>query len=62
MKEELKNIAFEAKQMYKAGLISRREAQEKIRPYIEYFNEFSKATARKYGLKPKLISFAGFVR
>lgn len=62
MKEELKRVAFEARQMYKAGLINRSEARDKIKPYIDYFNEFSKTAARKYGLKPKLISFSGFVR
>jgi hypothetical protein len=63
MREQLKNIAFEARDQYKAGFIDRNEAKRLITPYIEYFNEFSKKTAAKYGIsKPKTINFASFVR
>jgi hypothetical protein len=63
MRGQLKNIAFEARDQYKAGFIDRNEAKRLITPYIEYFNEFSKKIAAKYGIsKPKTISFASFVR
>jgi hypothetical protein len=62
MKEEIKARAFEARDSYKAGFITRKEAQEMIIPYIKAFNEKSKEIAKKYNMKPKMISFAGFVR
>lgn len=63
MREQLKNMAFEAREQYKAGFIDRKEAKRLIEPYVEYFNDFSKKTAAKYGIaKPKTISFASFVR
>ena len=59
---DMKNRAFEAKESYKHGFISRKEAKEIIMPYIEAFNQKSKEIAAKYGMRPKAISFAGFLR
>ena len=54
--------AEKAKALYKTGCINRQEAEEHIIPYIEMFNERSKEIARKYNMKPRLISFSTFVR
>lgn len=62
MKEEIKARAFEARDSYKAGFITRNEAKEAIMPYIKMFNDKSKEIAKKYNMKPKMIGFAGFVR
>ena len=62
MLETLKANSFEAKDLYRIGAISRSEAKERILPYIEVFNAKSKEIAKKYGMRGKTISFAGFVR
>lgn len=60
--EELKNRAFDARESYKSGLITREEAKDDIKPYIDVFNKRSKEIAKKYGMKPKTITLAGFLR
>ena len=60
--EDIKFSAFEARALYRAGLIDRAEAKIRIIPYIEEFNKRTSAIAEKYGLSPRKISFAGFVR
>jgi putative uncharacterized protein gp37 len=60
--EELKNKAFDARVSYKNGFITRTEAKEYIQPYIDMFNKKSKEIAKKYGMKPKTITMAGFLR
>ena len=60
--EEIKARAFEARDSYKAGLITRLEAKEMIMPYIKLYNEKSKQIAKKYNMKARCISFVGFVR
>lgn len=60
--EIIKEQAFIARDSYRAGLIGRDEAKKIIMPYIILFNDKSKKIAKKYNMKPKLITFAGFVR
>lgn len=60
--EEIKARAFEARDSYKACLITRLEAKEMIMPYIKLYNEKSKQIAKKYNMKPRYISFVGFIR
>ena len=60
--EELKNRAFEARDSYRMGAIGRDEAREIIRPWIVAYNTKSTEIAKKYGLKPKKISLASFLR
>lgn len=60
--QQLKNIADEGKYLYKIGKITREEAKEKIMPYIQAFNEKSISIAKKYGMKPKKISFTSYIR
>lgn len=47
---------------YKKGLITRAEAKTDIEPYIKLFNNRSMEIAKKYNMKPKKITFAGFIR
>lgn len=60
--EELKVIAFEARNEYRIGKCSREEAVIKIMPFIEAFNTKSFEVAKKHSLKPKKINFISFVR
>lgn len=62
MMEEIKNRAFDARESYRAGFIGRSEAKADIMPYIVAVNEKSMEIARKYGMRPKKISFASFIR
>lgn len=61
-RKDLKDKAFEARHLYKIGMISRQEAKEKIDPYVKVFNKTSKEVAKKYDQRPKLINFSIFVR
>lgn len=58
----LKQNAEEGKFLYNIGKISRDEAKKQVTPYIEAFNKKSIEIAKKYGMKPKKISFVSFVR
>ena len=60
--EEIKARAFEARDSYRAGFITRDEAKEMIMPFIKLYNEKSKQIAKKYNMKPRYISFVGFIR
>lgn len=54
--------ACHARALYRAGHLSKREAMEMMSSYIEEFNAKSRELARKYGVRPKLFSFASFCR
>ena len=58
----LRERALKARALYLYGEITRKQAQVEIKPYIDACNEKSKELAKKYNQKPKLISFAAFVR
>lgn len=60
--EELKENAEKGRVLYNHGNISREEAKEYIMPYINAFNEKSAEIAKKYGMKPKKISFGQYMR
>lgn len=65
MRKEIENIkagAINARSEYNAGWITRAEAKERIMPYIEAVNAKSVEIASKYGMKPKKVSFASFIR
>jgi hypothetical protein len=56
--EALRNI-----QMWMGmGAITYDKAKEMAAPYIEAINEKAKEIGKKYGLKPRLITFASFMR
>lgn len=60
--EALKRRAEEGRTLYRQGVISRDEAKKMVIPYIEAFNKKSAEIAKKYGMRPKKISFAIFMR
>lgn len=50
-KQELAEIRFK----YQCKQIEADEAYKLAKPYLEIYNKFAKATAKKYGVKPALI-------
>lgn len=62
MNETLRDMAHETRALYRMGEIDRKEAQERLRPYVEYFNARSAELAEKYNQKPKRFNFAAFMR
>jgi polyhydroxyalkanoate synthesis regulator phasin len=62
MLDNLKETAEKGRILYNRGEISREEAKEYIMPYINACNEKSKEIAKKYGMKPKTISFGQYMR
>ncbi|MDA3973282.1 hypothetical protein PF023_04425 [Enterococcus thailandicus] len=62
MNKELKNIAENARTLYRSNLISRDEAMERIDPFVKAYNKKSKEIAKKYNQRPKTISIASFLR
>lgn len=59
---EAKSAAFEARALYKLGVLTRTEASARIQPYVAAYNAKAVELARKYNLRPKKLSFASFVR
>ena len=55
--EEMKDRADLARSLYRGGQISRIEAEEEIRPYAEAFNAKSRELAKKYGQRPRPVSY-----
>lgn len=60
--EMAKRAAFEARDSYRRGLITREEARAEIQPFIKGFNEISVKKAREFGVRPKKINFNSFIR
>jgi ribosomal protein S11 len=56
--EEMKNI----KMWLMTGAITYDKAKEMAVPHLAAMNEKAQEIAKKYGLKPRLITFAGFMR
>ena len=54
--------AIHARNQYRIGAMSKKEAMDFMADYIEEFNTKAREIARKYGQRPKLFSFAAFVR
>ena len=55
--QELRNIDM----WLKLGVIDFDKAKEMAQPHIEVINEKSKEIAKKYGVKPRLVSFHNFI-
>lgn len=55
-------VAQSARIAYKQNLITREKAMEDIMPYIDLYNKKSQEIAKKYGVKPKFLSFISFIR
>lgn len=56
------NALNEIKYKLKIGVISYDEAKQRAAPLIYAMNEKSKEIAKRHGVKPKKITFAGFMR
>ena len=52
----------EIKEEYRAGIITRDEAKERIKPYADAFNKKSKELAKKYNVRAQKFSFNAFMR
>lgn len=51
-----------ARDMYRAGQITRGDAQRRMAAYKSEFNAKSREIARKHGMRPKLFNFTAFCR
>jgi len=58
----LKVKAEVARELYRNGKITRKEAEKEITPYLAKVNVRMKELATKYNQKPKLISLTSFLR
>lgn len=56
------NALNEIKYKLKIGVISYDEAKQRATPFLNAMNEKSKEIAKRHGVKPKKITFAGFMR
>lgn len=54
--------AVYARDMYRMGRITKREAMAMMADYIEEFDAKSRELAKKYGVRPKLFKFEAFCR
>lgn len=54
--------AIHARNLYRIGRITKREALDLMGEYIDEFNAKSRELARKYGVRPKLFNFEAFCR
>lgn len=59
---ELYEKALSIKRLYNAGVITRKEAKEKIKEYETYYNQRSIEIAKKYNQRPNKFSFNSFMR
>lgn len=54
--------AEEAKALYNAGLLGREDAKLRIEPYLHAVNKRSREIAKKYGQKPRIVTFNAYIR
>lgn len=59
---KLKHEADTAKGLYRLGRITREEALEKVKPYIDEANRRGTEIAKKHGMRHRKITVAGFMR
>lgn len=62
LNEQLEHQAKAARAQYKYGQISREEAVEMIKPYIDRVNETGKRLAKEHGVTHRPVSITGFLR
>lgn len=60
--KDIRRKAEEGRCLYRKGMITRTEAENDIRPYIELCNTRAKEIALKYKQKPRYVSIHGFLR
>jgi hypothetical protein len=62
MNDELKRLAEDVRVLYKANIITRAEAKEQLKPYVEHYNQTAERLAKKYNQKPHKFNFNAFMR
>lgn len=62
MENEIRANAEKARDEYRMGLISLDEAKKMIKPYKEMFDIKSRELAKKYGVKPRYLSYVSYLR
>lgn len=62
MENEIRANAEKARAEYRMGLISLDEAKKMIKPYKEMFDIKSRELAKKYGVKPRYLSYVSYLR
>jgi len=60
--EKIKVQAMETRELYLAGAIDYKEAQKRLKPYRDWYNQRSAEIAAKYGQKPKRFNFGEFMK
>lgn len=58
----LKETADKARAMLHVGAMTRDEAKARVQPYLDIVNTTAEAKARKYRVRFRPVSFAGFIR
>ncbi|WP_311080944.1 hypothetical protein [Paenibacillus polymyxa] len=58
----LKERAESYKILYKTNQVSRDEALSNIQPYIDKVNAKATELAKKFNVRPKLVTVTGFLR
>lgn len=61
-KKKLRQLSYDVRILYLSGKITREEAKEELKEFVEFYNETSKKIAKKYGMKPHKFCFASFMR
>jgi hypothetical protein len=56
------NELYNIKMWLGSGAISYETAKEMAQPHLDALNKKAKEIAKKYGIKPRLITFTGFMR
>jgi hypothetical protein len=60
--EEIKRRAYETRDKYLAGLITKGEAKAELKEYIKLFNQKAEEIAAKYNQKPQRLRVSEFLK
>lgn len=60
-KQKLRYYSRAIRNIYLQGEITREEAEEELKEFIEFYNETSKRIAKKYDRKPDKFCFDAFM-
>lgn len=58
----LKMLAFEARSAYYEGKVTRDEALEKVKPYLDAVNNRAKELSKQFNVRPKKVTVHSFMR
>lgn len=56
------NALNEIKYKLKIGVLDYDDAKARAKPHLEAMNDKAKEIAKRHGMRPKKITFAGFMR